>query len=104
MRRLVTAAVLTMVLWPTAGCFQLNVDAGTPERREQPPDSSRVPPTRDHEHARQELERAYRYMRVLEHENDKLDKDKQKLKREKKEYKDYEDRYKDCMDDLKGDD
>ena len=101
MRRMVTAAVLMAALCMTTGCFHMNVDAGTPARRERL-DSSRVPPTRDHEHAQVELRKAYQYMRDLEHKVGKLNEDKQELKGERKKYKDlykdYEDRYEDCMD------
>lgn len=50
-------------------------------------DSTRVPPTRSHEDARQLLAEAYERNRYLETQVAELKRDKQKLKTERDEYK-----------------
>lgn len=54
-------------------------------RRPAPVDSSRVPATSSHEHARQELTKAYQQIQYLEHENARLDRKAADYKRERDE-------------------
>lgn len=67
------------------GCFsvkapeQINIGSGS--SRPEPVDSRRVPPTTSHEHARQELAKAYQNIQYLERENDKLRRKIDEMKR-----------------------
>ena len=74
-----------------AGCISVgtpreisvNTDVGGREHV----DTSSVPPTRDHEEARQRLAESYAEIRSLRSKVDKLERDKRDLKRERDEYK-----------------
>ena len=80
-----TAAICGFLILTIAGCFsvkapdQINIGGG-PSRPE-PVDSRRIPPTTSHEHARQELAKAYQNIQYLERENDKLRRKIDELKR-----------------------
>lgn len=70
------------------GCLNVKapeqINVGTHPQRV---DSSRVPPTRSHEEARQLLARAYERNRYLEAKASELKRDNKKLKQERDEYK-----------------
>jgi hypothetical protein len=63
---------------------QIHIGSGPPPERV---DSSRVPDPATLDEAREELHKAYRHIRYLEHEVADLRKDKEKLKAERDEYK-----------------
>lgn len=71
---------------PAAGCVSVKaperIEIGNSSRPERV-DSSRVPPTSSHEHARQELARAYENIRWLERENQRLERKAAEYKRER---------------------
>jgi hypothetical protein len=77
--------VLTVLL---AGCVSVKapetISVGDHPRKI---DSSRVPPTRSHEEARQLLGEAYERNRYLEAKVAKLEREKDELKEERDEYK-----------------
>jgi len=82
---LAAVLVLTVLL---AGCVNVKAPetitvGGHPSKI----DSSRVPPTRSHEEARQLLAEAYERNRYLEAKVGKLERDKEELKEERDEYK-----------------
>jgi len=90
--------VLGFVLIVLGGCVQLpgNVDVQVGNPSSSPRvDSTRIPPTSSHEEARQELQKAYGYIRGLERKVNKLEEDKSELKAQvsqlKKRLKRYED-------------
>lgn len=94
------------LVWSLTGC--VNVTA--PEKIEmggraepEPVDSSRIPPTASHEEARQELEKAYRYVQHLERDNERWEEKAQRYKRERDKYKKERDRYKDRLEDYEDD-
>lgn len=70
-----------------AGCFsvkapeQINIGGGS--SRPEPVDSRRIPPTTSHEHARQELAKAYQNIQYLERENEKLRRKIDEMKRDR---------------------
>lgn len=78
------------------GPDEINVDVGHRPKRI---DSSHVPPTRNHEEARQRLAEAHERNRYLEHKVEKLEKKNRKLKEERDEYKRKYKREKDRNDD-----
>jgi len=62
-------------------------------------DSTRIPPTANHEEAKRELRRAYYEINRLKKEIEDLEEDKDELKAEREEYKRKYDRLKDRYDD-----
>lgn len=62
-------------------------------------DSSKVPDTRTHEEARQELTKAYSHIRYLERKLARSDEDRERYKRERDDYKDKYKHLKDRYDD-----
>ncbi len=85
-----------------AGCVnidtpdQINVGSSSGRR---PIDSSRVPPTKSHEEARQKIAQSYERIRYLEAKVRDLEKDKDELKDKRDEYKRKYKREKDRHDD-----
>jgi len=74
----------------SVGCANLKINANVPEGyipRSPKVDSSRVPKTSTHAECREELERAYEYIRYLEHKVEKRENKIDKLERDKKELK-----------------
>lgn len=78
-----------------SGC----VSVKAPERinignssRPEPVDASRIPPTSSHEHARQELAKAYQNIQYLERENQRLDRKAAEYKRERDDCRDGRDK------------
>ncbi len=80
-------AGLGIGLFALTGCFsvkapeQINIGGGS--SRPEPVDSRRVPPTTSHEHARQELAKAYQNIQYLERENEKLRRKIDEMKRDR---------------------
>ena len=75
-----------LILLLASGC----VSVKAPERidirngsRPEPVDTSRIPPTNSHEHARQELAKAYQNIQYLERENQRLERKAAEYKRER---------------------
>ena len=97
-----TTAALLGIMLGGAGCLsvrgpdEINVNAGNRPGRI---DSRHVPPTRDHEEARQRLAEAYERNRYLEHKVEKLEKKNREAKEERDEYKRKYKREKDRNDD-----
>jgi hypothetical protein len=90
MAKIIAGLVVLMLSISFSGCANITL----PEKIEvghgggsQKVDSSRVPQTRNHEECRQELIKAYAYIRNLERRNQKLEKDKAELKASLKRYK-----------------
>ncbi|MBN2560890.1 MAG: hypothetical protein JXQ75_08170 [Phycisphaerae bacterium] len=96
-------AVLLTVTFGMAGCINVkapeNVTVGGAPRGRQPIDTSRLPPTRSHEEARQKLAEAYERIGYLEDKVRDLEEDKDKLKDKCDEYKRKYERAKDRYDD-----
>ena len=72
------------------GCASINVDAKIPSAyvsHSPRVDSSKVPKTSTHAECREELERAYEYIRYLERKVEKREKKIAKLEKDKKELK-----------------
>jgi TolA-binding protein len=74
-----------------AGCISVGappeISVNTDVGRREHVDTSSVPPTRDHEEARQRLAEAYSEIRSLRSKVDKLERDKKDLKRERDGFK-----------------
>jgi hypothetical protein len=71
---------------------EINIGSSSPPEKV---DSSRVPDTRNHEEARDELRKAYRYVRYLEEEVEQLEDKAKKYKRERDRCEDRLERYED---------
>ncbi len=74
----------------SAGCASVNVDAKIPSGyfpHSPKVDSSRIPKTSTRAECREELTRAYEYIRYLEHKVEKREKKIDKLEQDKKELK-----------------
>ena len=80
-------ATVGLTLLCGAGCINLKaperIDIGG--RNAEPVDSSRVPPTANHDEARRELTRAYQRIQQLERDNERLDRKAADYKRERDE-------------------
>ncbi len=99
---LAVGAVLLGVGLGVAGCVSVkapeDINIGSRPGRE-PIDTSRVPPTRSHEEARQKLAGAYERIDYLEAKIRDLEDDKEELKKKRDEYKRKYKRLKDRYDD-----
>ncbi len=84
------------VLAAVNGCIQArapeSIVIGAPRERV---DSSRTPQTRSHDEAQAELDKAYRHIRYLEQENQRLRHKYEEAKRDKDDYKHRYERLKD---------
>ncbi|MFH1747731.1 MAG: hypothetical protein ABIG44_11905 [Planctomycetota bacterium] len=99
-KRMCLVLVAGGLLWAMVGC----VSVTAPEKIEmggraqpEPVDSSQIPPTASHEEARQELTKAYRWVKHVERENEDLRDKADEYKRERDKYKKERDRYKDRL-------
>ena len=96
-RRLWVVLAMGGLCWSIAGCVnvkapeKIEVGGGRAERV----DSTRIPDTASHEEARQELRKAYAYIRDLEHDRERLEAKANKYKHERDEYKDRLKKYED---------
>ncbi len=100
---LTIAGLLSLLLF--VSCASINVDAKIPSgyvSHSPKVDSSRIPKTSNHTECREELERAYEYIRYLErkvekreHKIEKLEKDKKELKRKISRLEDKLEKYED---------
>lgn len=85
--RTCSLVVFNLALIGLTGCFsvkapdQINIGSGS--SRPEPVDSRRIPPTTSHEHARQELAKAYQNIQYLERENEKLRRKIDEMKRDR---------------------
>jgi hypothetical protein len=102
MRKAAVAIGCVLGLLSVTGCVNVTPPDVYIKADAQPPpdiDSSKVPETRTHEEARQELVKAYSYIRYLERKLARADEDRDRYKRERDEYKDkykhLKDRYED---------
>ncbi len=84
-------ATFAVSLGLSAGCLSVKaperIDIGGRSRPE-PVDSTRIPPTSSHEHARTELAKAYQNIQYLERENQRLERKAADYKRERDECRD----------------
>ncbi len=95
MRSLLLVTMLVLAGSALVGCVQVKAPETIQIGSGPPPediDSAQVPPTTTHEQARAELTRAYRQIRWLESENERL---RERGDRYKRKYKDLKDKYDD---------
>jgi outer membrane murein-binding lipoprotein Lpp len=99
-RELVLCSAIAALV--AAGCVSVGtpreISVNTDVGGRPPVDASSVPPTRDHEEARQKLAEAYAEIRSLRSRVDRLERDKKELKRERDGYKDERDECREAMD------